>query len=258
MNQSRRDLLRALAVTGGMGVAGCSGLTTDEYALTDSPSPSGSPTSQVPTQSTSDHPLASTVTDTPDSSTPSTSTSVPPTNTSTVTDGPADMPFQFEAEAITAEPTTETPPVLRIQITNTDDQPHSLTTLNWTQPINPLFTEIGGQPMQLLESYEGVIFPEAEPPCWKSAVSPSSTGRNGTRFAAGESITGEYVILPTADEPEDISDCYPAGMGTFSQRYWLDPSQTGNLDGEEFTWVLEVRIDDTQAIAVSSTDTNWE
>jgi hypothetical protein len=168
------------------------------------------------------------------------------------------MPFRFEAEAITAEPTTETPPVLRIRITNTDDKPHSLTTLNWTQPINPLFTEIGGQSMQLLEGYEGVVFPEAEPPCWKSAVSPRSTGRNGTRFAAGESITGEYVILPAAYKPADISECYPAGTGTFSQTYWLDSSQTGDLDGAEFTWDLEVQIDNTQVIAVSSTDTTWE
>jgi len=168
------------------------------------------------------------------------------------------MPFRFEAGAITAEPTTETPPVLRIQITNADDQPHSLTTQSWEQPINLLRTEIGGQAIQLLQDYEDSLFPGAKPPCWKSGPTPISPTRNGTQFAAGESITGEYVILPFASEPADISECYPAGTGTFSQTYWLDSSQTGDLDGAEFTWDLEVQIDNTQAIAVSSTDATWE
>jgi hypothetical protein len=262
MEQSRRSLLRLLGTLGGAGLAGCGAISGDDDS-SETTQPESSPQTQLttdtpPTRQTTD---PSGQMDATDSTTPSkTASDTPPMTSSPSPTAPATPPFEFDVEVIESQPTVESPPILRIQITNTGEQSHSLTTPTWTVPINPLRSAIGDQEMRLLErsAVEQATYPEAEPPCWKSGVYPLQTAYNGLQIDAGDSVTGEYAILPITFEPDELTECWPAGTCLFSQPYWLDSTPLSSASGHPFTWDLEIQIDSSPTVTVSSTDLSWE
>jgi hypothetical protein len=123
-----------------------------------------------------------------------------------------------------------------------------------------LHSEIGDQEMQLIErsDVESATYPEAEPPCWKSVVLPAQTAYGGLQIDAGNSVTGEYAILPTTFEPDELTECWPTGTCLFSQSYWLDSTPFKSASGRPFNWNLEVQVDSSPTITISSTDLSSE
>ena len=273
MKQTRRDLIGTLVAVGSAGFSGCSALMRES---TESPSADNSstsdplhttPDSRTLAQETSDAP-SSTVsngspvrTDSPMSSTPPHSPSATSlTDSSTATAKPTSPPFQFMSEITTTKPTAETPPILRVQITNTDDRAHVLVTPHYTFSINPLLSETGPQEMQIIprSTIKQVVHSDAPPECWKSAQLPKDTLRNSKRIDAGESLTGEYAILPVASKSEELSACWGAGTYRFSHLYWVGSTNEESPEGNPFRWIVEIRITDRPAINIAATTVRWE
>jgi hypothetical protein len=171
---------------------------------------------------------------------------------------------------IVAQPTAETPPILRIQVTNTDESAHGLSTAYNEFPIPINGASNDSHHIQLIpeSQIEAVVWPDTAPACWKSTVLPREPLRHSERIDGGGSLTGEYALLPVAPQSEELPACWLAGTYRFSQQYWLDaanvdgvtetPTQIDEHTGERFQWVLEIQITDQQTVTVVSSTTQLD
>jgi hypothetical protein len=160
------------------------------------------------------------------------------------------------------QPTGRSPPTIRAEITNTQDEPHSLTTPLWTFPLNPLVPDTGDWSIVVLDTSEFAdhIPDRISNDCWRAngklIFRPST---NGKSFMPGESLTREYAVLNASkNQPQQATaGCWPTGRYQFSQQYWLDSPRVGGSGGRPVSWQFELRLTADPAVRIISTDVDF-
>lgn len=256
MNQNRRDLLRTLAVVGGIGLAGCGtrGQETTEEPPAESTSPAGSHSEVLPSTRTI-------IDSSPERSTIDSSVS---SSTATRPIPPNSIPFQFNMGMKISHPTSRDPPTLRVEITNTGDERHSLSKMEWTFPLTPMIGSNGDRLILILDTTSSAA--ETNTPdrrqngCWRANHRSVFTRplTNGKSFQPGETLTREYVILtaPGEQNEETIDRCWPTGTYALSERYWLDSSDVGSMDGQPLLWKFNIEITHDSSVYIDR-DSVW-
>jgi hypothetical protein len=223
MNHRRRRLLRAVVTAGSVGVAGCG---TSGQNNTDPPS---SPT---------------------DSRSPSRTTPTSPGLTPTPPGTPVQNPFTFDVEVVNAEPTPEDPPIVRITVTNDDDEAHSLSTSTYQFPFTATYAETDAATLVVLTRLSDWDNRGGE--CWAGLVK-TQPATNGKSLQPGESVSAERAVMNAIEgNSESPAVCWPRDTFLFTHSYALDSSEPGLFDGEKFSWGFRVRVTAGPAIQVGA------
>ena len=228
MRKARRRFLRFGASLGAVGVAGC--LSRGAGAGTDGP-------------------RTNTATN-PETRSP-TNTEMP---TPTQPGQPFESPFRFDVEVVTPEPTPDSPPIVRITVTNEDDEPHNLMIADHMFPFGSNLgtrSEAGVVLVTGLADWE-----DREEPCWtgKPRALPAA---NGEQFDPGESTSVRRAVM-NREESQPYREsrtntpntCWPRGTFLFTQQYVLSLPDSDVPEKGEFEWGFRVRVADGPAIRV--------
>jgi hypothetical protein len=219
MSPTRRDLLRTLGVGAAAVVAGC--LSNGSPAG----SPTDSPTDDLPTDDT----------DTDDSGgTRPTGTGGP--GVSIVdTDETPDLPIRPEVAVVTEAATEETPPQLRVTVTNDADE-----TLSIGEGRDVVFAYVEDEDGVLILLPAGEEYP-AEPDCWRLSEGIAVTEEYRTiELEPGESTSRllDLYALPGEDA------CLPVGNFRFTATYSVarGPDRIAT-DGESTEWGFTITLE---------------
>jgi len=240
-----------LTGAGGFGLAGCLSRGTDPSA-TNSPraDPGDRPTDTATREGTTDTRAKS---PSPpqtgsDRSRTETVASWTPGSTPTQPGAPFTTPFQFDVEVLNDRPTPDRPPLVRIAVTNEDEQPHTLTTPTnqFPFPATRAVTEAG--PRLTVVFYNPTTQIDREEECWASEPLNQMV-LNGKTIEPEESVTVRRAVM---NEPGGYNEppavCWPRDTFLFTNTYFLDSSTPESTDGQEFQWGFWVRVTDTPAI----------
>jgi len=217
MRKARRRFLRFGASLGAVGVAGC--LSRGAGAGTDGP-------------------RTNTATN-PETRSP-TNTEMP---TPTQPGQPFESPFRFDVEVVTPEPTPDSPPIVRITVTNEDDESHGLSIGDSKFPFG---SNLGTRPeagVVLVTDWE-----DREGPCW-TGKPRALPGINGEQFDPGESTSVRRAVM-NRSQTKTPEACWPRRTFLFTQKYILGPPDSVSSGKGDFAWGFWVRVTDGPAIQV--------
>jgi len=240
MDINRRRVLRAIAATGAVGLAGCGGSNEGGPGTTNPPDESQQTESDgSPEQPGTASPQTGT-TPPPSSWTPGATPAQPGTLFS--------VPFKFDVEVVNSQPTPDGPPIVRITITNKDEENHSLTIRDWNFPFASARDTRDGA--RLVLATEIADWEDRDGRCWtaRSAMLPDV---NGKRFDPGESVSVRRAVMNQEGSRGSPADaCWPRDTFLFTELYFLDSSTPKSDDGRGFQWGFWVRVTDVPAIQV--------
>lgn len=160
-----------------------------------------------------------------------------PESTPTQVGTPFSVPFEFDVEVVNRQPTSDDPPLVRITVTNEDDEPHNLGTSSHEFPFTAASDTRDGATLVLLWDWG-----DRGEDCW-AGTPKSQPAYNGTTIGPGGSTSARRAVMNGAEgysgPPET---CWPRNTFLFTESYALDSSEPGAYDGETFNWGFWVRI----------------
>jgi len=167
---------------------------------------------------------------------------------------PFETPFRFDVEVVTPEPTPDSPPIVRITVTNGDDEPHSLMIADQKFPFG---SNLGTRPAAgLVLVTELADWEDREGACWTGEPRALPT-ENGEQFDPGESASVRRAVMNREESQTNSGSqtgspntCWPRGTFLFTQHYTLGHPDPDIPERGEFEWGFWVRVTDAPAIQV--------